>query len=225
MKSFLQPLRPLILCLLSVLAANRALAVTYQWNVATPGANPWNVSANWLPSTGIPSPGDTAVFNATGTSATATTINNVVSVNTTIAFLSYTNGLSGQYHVTQIPADTTLTVTNGVTVGGYSLDGFITQVALTGAGTFAVTGGNLSFGNGGTTTFTSANAFDLSGLNNFVYTVGTGTYGVGAINRSGGTHTLAAVTNSITAATLNIGTGSTSSSGTTTMKLAPARTW
>jgi hypothetical protein len=53
-------------------AAQSSRAATYLWNVATPGANYWNVNADWTPATGNPGPGDTAVFGAIGTSANAT---------------------------------------------------------------------------------------------------------------------------------------------------------
>jgi len=74
-------------------------------------------------------------------------------------------------------------------VGGYTVEGFATQVAMTDAGTFAVTGGNLVIGNGGTSTFTGGNALDLSGLSNFVYSVSAGLVNFAASNRCGGTFT------------------------------------
>jgi hypothetical protein len=135
-------LRPIGALLILLAMIYQASATTYFWNVAAPAANNWNVSANWSPGTSSsgPASSDTAVFNATGTSSSSTTVNNVVSVNTTITSLSYTNIVSGQWHVTQILANTTLTVTGGATVGGYTVEGFTTQVAMTDAGTFAVTG-------------------------------------------------------------------------------------
>src|SRR5215468_10328416 len=78
-------------------------ATTFAWNVASPGANNWNVNANWSPNTGNPAAADTATFGLAGTAANATTINNVVSVTTTITSLTYTNFTAGLWHNTQIP--------------------------------------------------------------------------------------------------------------------------
>ena len=194
-------------------------AGTFVWNQATPGANNWNVNANWNPSTGNPSTADTAVFGSVGTAANSTTVNNVVSVNTTITSLVYTNTTSGTWHVTQIPAGVTLTVTGGVTVGGLgAVDGLITAVAMTDAGTLLVTGGNYVIGNTGANNFLN-NTNDLSGLSNFIYANSSGFFNFANSNRAGGTLSLANASNSITAATLNVGTGSTSSSGTSRMNL------
>src|SRR4051812_26884817 len=75
-----------------------AHAAAYVWNVASPGANNWNVDGNWnvanFPGFGG-SLTDIATFGATGTSANSTTVNNVVSANTTIATLNFTNTTTG----------------------------------------------------------------------------------------------------------------------------------
>ncbi|HSU52750.1 MAG TPA: autotransporter-associated beta strand repeat-containing protein, partial [Candidatus Dormibacteraeota bacterium] len=194
-------------------------ATTFLWNVASPGANNWNVNANWLPATANPGSADTAVFGAVGTAANATTINNIVSVNTTITSLVYTNTSSGTWHVTQIPSGVTLTVTGGVTVGGLgAVDSLITADAMVDGGTLLVTGGNYVVGNSGSSSFLN-NTNDLSGLSNFVYSVNAGFFNFGASNRAGGTLSLANGSNSITAGTMNIGTGSSSSGGTARMLL------
>src|SRR5581483_4301095 len=101
-----------------LLLSSSAHATTFMWNVASPGANNWNVNANWSPSTGNPGSADTALFGAVGTAGSSSTINNVVSVNTTITALSYTNATAGTWHVTQIPAGVTLTVSGATIVGG-----------------------------------------------------------------------------------------------------------
>src|SRR2546421_7360802 len=107
-----------LIVLTTILAINQfASAATFLWNVVSPGANNWNVNANWNPSTGNPGSADTAVFGTTGTGATATTINNVVSVNTAITALEYTNTTSGAWHVTQIADGVTLTTSGNVIVG------------------------------------------------------------------------------------------------------------
>ena len=202
--------------------ASRASASTYLWNVPTPGANNWNVNANWSPSTGIPGPADTAMFGPFGTSPNATTINNVVSVSTFVTTLQFTNYYTaGQFHVTQIPANTTLTVSGTLTVGGITTNN-ATYAAMVNAGTLLVTGIALNVGNNGGNAFSSGTILDLSGLSNFVYSSSSGTVGIGtAGNRSGGNLTLAAASNSITAATINLETTSSSSSGSGTINLGP----
>src|SRR5712675_694840 len=87
---------------IALLAAHIAsAATTFLWNVVSPSANNWNVNANWNPSTGNPGAGDAAVFGAVGTSANLSTVNNVVSADTTITSLFYTNTTSGTWHVTK----------------------------------------------------------------------------------------------------------------------------
>src|SRR5262245_36042840 len=106
-------------------------ATTFVWNVPSPGANNWNINANWSPNTGNPGVGDTALFGATGFSSDPNTINNVVSVNTTIAALSFTNNATGTWHVTQIPSGVTLTVSGATTVSaGGSVNGLVTSAAM-----------------------------------------------------------------------------------------------
>src|SRR5690348_6801368 len=95
----------------AVAASQSSNAASFLWNVATPGANDWNVSANWSPNTGTPGAADTAIFGSIGTGFDSVTPNNVVSADTTVAGLSYTNATSGAWHVTQIPAPNKLTVT------------------------------------------------------------------------------------------------------------------
>ena len=124
---------------------------SFLWNVASPGANNWNVAANWTPN-GVAGAADTNSFGATGTSASSSTINNVVSQSVSISTLLYTNenGVSGQWHVTQIPAGVTLTVTTNLTVGfPASSDTFTSLVAMVDAGTLQVTGNTLTIGNNG----------------------------------------------------------------------------
>ena len=200
-----------ILALVStILLCHSTRAASYLWNVASPGANNWNVNANWLPGTGNPGSADAAVFGTTGTSPDALTVNNVVSVNTTVTSLTYTNTGVGAWHVTQIPAGTTLTV-NGATVMGNTANSAVTTVAFTDGGTLWLNG-NLTMGNVGATITTST--VDFSGLSNFVYNAGSGTILAGAGTRSMVAWKLAAVSNSITAATINDNSLNVSSSGT-----------
>src|ERR1051325_2363487 len=106
-----------LLFTLATLAFSANAATTFLWNVASPGANNWNVNANWTPATGNPGSADTAVFGATGTAANATTVNNVVSVSTTVTALEYTNTTAGTWHVTQIADGVTLSTSGNVIVG------------------------------------------------------------------------------------------------------------
>ena len=200
-----------ILALVStILLCHSTRAASYLWNVASPGSNNWNVNANWLPGTGNPGSADAAVFGTTGTSPDALTVNNVVSVNTTVTSLTYTNTGVGAWHVTQIPAGITLTV-NGATVMGNTANSAVTTVAFTDGGTLWLNG-NLTMGNVGATITTST--VDFSGLSNFVYNASSGTILAGAGTRSMVAWKLAAVSNSITAATINDNSLNVSSSGT-----------
>ena len=78
------------------------------------------------------------------------TVNNVVGASITIGGLSYTNSVAGTWHVTQIPAATTLGVSGAMIVGGGPGGGPTTSAAMTGEGTFLLTGTALTIGNGST---------------------------------------------------------------------------
>jgi autotransporter-associated beta strand protein len=207
-------LAAMVLVLAGLTSAN---AVTYLWNVASPGSGNWNVNANWSPSTANPGSADTVKFGFIGTNSTAV-INNVVSVNTTITSLAYTN-LAG-WHVTQIPSGVTLTVSGGCTIGGFTnaLESSSTAVGMVDAGTFYISGGNFIVGNAGNSAVQTLTA-DFSGLSNLVYNASSGIFNLCNSNRSQGTMTLAAASNNLTAATANIGTGSSSSTSATSFKL------
>jgi len=201
----------------AISACQTSQATTFLWNVSTPGANNWNVDANWNLNTGNPGIADTAIFGSIGTGPDGVTINNVVSANTSVANLSYTNTTSGQWHVTQIPAPNKLTVTNSFTVGGISNDSIITSVAMTGDGTFEADGNAFKVGDAGTAGTSVLNALlDMSALSNFVYYAPTGTWivaGSGGDARGGGVLNLAGASNNITVGTINFNTGSGNNSG------------
>ena len=205
--------------LLIAAALPASAATTFVWNVSTPGANNWNVNANWLPGTGNPAAGDTALFGVTGTSGAANAVNNVVSVNTTIATLTFTNSSSGAWHVSQIPSGVTLNVTGTTTVsGGGSVNGLVTLAAMVDAGTLALNG-NLTIGNNGSSSIDSGTTLDLSGLSNFVYNAASGTIAMGTGARSAAAFLLAGVSNNVTVGTWNDNTPSSSSSGTGNLTL------
>ena len=200
----------------SVLAAALAAgqssnAAPFLWNVTTPGANDWNVSANWNPSTGTPGAADTAIFGAIGTGLDAVTVNNMISANTTVAGLSYTNTTSGAWHVTQIPAPNRLTVTTNFTVGGINADGSVTSVGMLGDGTLEVDGNAFKVGNAGSSSSaTIRSTLNMTGLSNFVYNAPGGTWivaGSGSDARAAGELDLAAASNNITVGTINFNTG------------------
>lgn len=205
-----------------VLTTQLATAATFVWNVASPGANNWNVNGNWNPGTGNPGAADTALFGLTGTAADTLTINNVVSANTTVNALQFTNTTAGAYHVTQIPSGVTLTVANNYTVGGIgNVDGLRTSSIFNGAGTLLVTAPTFIIGNNGLTT-ASYGTNDLSALSNFVYNAVSGTMLIGwNQNRSAGVLILAAVSNSVTAGTITQGAGGSSNGGNCDMALGP----
>jgi autotransporter-associated beta strand protein len=202
-----------------------AQAATYAWNVASPGSNNWNINANWTPATGNPGVGDTAAFSDFGAGSDQFTANNVVSVNTTIASLLYTNLTSGTWNVTQVPSGTALTVTGAVTIGGQA-GGGITSAAMTGGGTFIITGTSnlLTLGNTISTGNATPGTLDLSGMSTFIFQATNGFVGIGDTptgangSRSSGNLTLAPGSNSVTTATLDMN-GATGTASTPTFNL------
>jgi autotransporter-associated beta strand protein len=220
MKITIHCLRRSLTLLVAVAAVHPVLGATsFLWSQATPGPNNWNVNANWTPSTGNPGPGDTAIFGLTGTVSDNLTVNNVVSVNNSINTLQFTNTGAGVWHVSQIPSGVTLTVTNNMTVGGLTTATAASLAAMSGGGTLLVTGNTLQVGQGNLAAALSGNTLDLSGLSNFVYGASSGTISVGSGNRSAGNWLLAAVSNSISAGTVNLNSASSSSSTSGTITL------
>ena len=220
MKTLIQKLRTV--ASIAIAIPQLASAATNLWNVATPGANNWNENANWSPATNNPGQNDTAVFGAIGTSTSAATVNNVVSIDTIVQKLQFTNTTAGQYHVTQIPSGVTLTVSNTYTVGGQgNVNNLFSSAVMLGEGTLLVTAPTFIIGNNGSTAASYATN-NLSGLSNFIYNAVTGTMLIGwNQNRSAGTLFVAAVSNNITAATISQGAGGSSNGGTCDMNLGP----
>ena len=179
----------------------------------------WSDRLNWqLP--GAPSATDNVIFNGTAVVSDPFTIDNIVDANMTINSLRFTNAVNGQWHVTSIPTDVTLTVNSNLTIGGLTQDGNpVTLAAMTGGGTLAVSGTPLNIGNTGPTANSSGTTLDLSGLSNFVYNVPTGTIAMGIGTRSQAHFKMANGSNYITAATFNDNTASSSSSGTGNLTL------
>ena len=106
-----------VLFFLGVLSISRSSAATFDWTGASGTDDLWATAGNWNPS-GVPDTADSVIFGDADIVGDAFTVNNIVGANKTIAALSYTNSLSGTWHVTQIPSGVTLTVAGTVIVGG-----------------------------------------------------------------------------------------------------------
>jgi autotransporter-associated beta strand protein len=200
---------PIFLTTPAALAASTALWVGNPGVTATTN---WSDIANWSVA---PLQND-AKFGGTGSAGDINTITSVVDANQGPLSLQYTNNsqTGTSFHNTFIPAGVTLSVGNGaLTIGGLVADNYRTQVKITGGGTLLVTNA-LTIGNNtaGTTGNDQQTLLDLSGLTNFVYNAPTSTITMGTGNRSAGDFTLAANSNSITAATWNANIASSSSS-------------
>jgi len=202
----------LLLVAFSLMATYLAPAASFEWSGASGADDFWSTGANWNPG-GPPGSADSPVFGETDTVGDATTVNNIVGPSTTVAALSYTNSLAGTWHVTEISSGSTLTVSGTVIVGGGTVNNLSTAAAMVGGGTFLATGNTFTVGNGGPANPLTPGTLDLSNLTNFIYEASGGTIGIASFGSRGmGTLTLAAVSNSLTAGTINIngatGTGS-----------------
>lgn len=191
-------------------------ANVFLWTAGSGTDTNWSTAANWSPA-GPPGAQDTAVFGSDANSSSATTVNNTVTANTTVSTLDYTNTTSGDWNVTDISTNVTLTATN-VTIGGVTNSSLVSDVAMTGAGTFAVYG-SLTIGN-----ITPANTTSIAnfgGLNTFLFNSSGGTINVGPGTDGLADVTLAA-TNTITASTINYNLNDSGSSSSTTFTLGSA---
>lgn len=153
---------------------------------ASPDKN-WSAFTNWSTDA---SPAATAVvFGTTGSTASNTTVTNIVDTDYTgagsLTSLAYSGASTTNWQVTQINSPQTLTVTGNLTVGGLS-GANTTQVAFTGAGSLVInnSASNVTVANTGST---SAKAIlDMSALSTFsatvnAFNVGTGTTGYGTL--------------------------------------------
>jgi autotransporter-associated beta strand protein len=201
-----------VLILLASVKQTPAAATTL-W-VGNPGVTAttnWSDNANW--NNGGPNQ-NSAVFGGTGSASDLNTVTSFLPANQAPLSLQYTNqslSPSSQFHNTMIPAGVTLTVGNSaLTIGGLTVDGYRTQVKMTGGGTLLVTN-SLTIGNNGSSASDQQSSLDLSGLTNFVFNAPAGTVTMGSGNRSSANFTLANASNYVTAATWNANTASTSS--------------
>lgn len=180
----------------------------------TPDKN-WSTFTNW--STDANPAGTAVVFGATGVTANATTVGNIVdtSYTTTDSLTSLTyNANSTNWQVTQINSPQTLTVAGTApttfTVGGLS-GANTTKTAFTGTGSLVInnSGSAMSVSNGGSNSAVAI--LDMSALTSFTATVSA--FNIGNTTQGYGTVYLAD-TSTVTATTLNSG-GSSSSYGST----------
>lgn len=196
------PSRRLQSAILALAAPVAAFAQT-TWDLGGSPDQTWSNFANWSTNA---SPSATAVvFDATGTTANATTVGNIVDQDFSISSLTYNHAASWQ--VTEIGVGRTLTVAGALLVGGQSGNtaGLATRTAFTGAGSLVVndaastlTVTNNATGSGGVPTA----VLDLSNLSTFTATVGAFNYGSG----TSGVGTVYLANNStITASTLTGG--------------------
>ncbi len=203
--------RTLVLLLAGLFLTQLASAqTTFNWTSGSGIDTNWSTIANWDNGAATPGSLDTAIFGAAATVGNATTINNVVDTSATVATLRYTNSITGQWHVTQIPAATTLTVSGALTAGGITADALTNLTAITGEGTLVVNG-SVTVGEIGATAANSSSMLDLSGLSNFVFNNSAGNLQVGNGARSGADMKFAAVSNNVTAANVNFDNASISS--------------
>ena len=187
--------------------------VTYTWNAtnSVSVSTNWNANANWS-DTGGTFPGsaasDIVIFTNLGVASASSTVNNVVSANTTIAFLTY--GLtttSGAFHNTQINPGVTLTVSSNVTIGTAGVTA-TTPVTMSGTGNFTTTGTGATLAVGGTGTPGTSQTATLTlanGNNNITMgTINVGNPNLG-VNGSTCTLNLGTSVNNLYADNFNLG--------------------
>ena len=231
-------IRHLVVLATLALAQLAGAQTTYTWTNSA-GGN-WSTPANWIPGTSVAGPktNDAAYFTTSGAVVGAITVNNTVDQNFSVAQLTNDSvaisnllypSTPWTYHVTQIPAGKTLTVSGQVFIGGQNElpSAYATYQYMVGGGTFKVTGTNLTVQDYGSTTgnFNSVNAYlDLSGLTNFIFNNTNGSinmatripanYASGTRGtRMGGSIILAAGSNYITANDLTFGNANVAQAG------------
>jgi hypothetical protein len=193
-------------------------AASYTWNVTSGN---WSTPASWTPATGAGGPlaADSVIFGVNNTSASPTTVNNVVDAGFagSIGALTYNSTSATAYNVTQIPANQTLTVTGALQVGLQNGVQLITQAYLTGGGTLLATVTNFTIQSyGSAASANSSGNLNLSGLSTFIFSNTTTTISIADVNsftRAGGNLTLAGVSNRISAATINLATSAAAQAG------------
>lgn len=192
-----------------LLLAHQTLeAATATWNQATAGSL-WSVPGNWSGSTPA---GNDVLFSGIGTTASSTTVGNILDGNISISSLTYYYN-SPSWTVTQINSGVTLTVT-GAASGATILDvgstggaNPTTQAVFLGGGKLYVNQSDANMNVSGRTNGTAnATGLDLSGLASFEATLDTISLALGKSVNAGYTGTLKlAVENKITATNLFIG--------------------
>jgi autotransporter-associated beta strand protein len=225
MKANLHGFKPIAILLFVFAACSAAQANTELW-IGVSGTSittNWSDNANWsnLTGGGTPGPnGNDVIFGDNGAVfGSAGTINSVVDTlglnPLSLAFTNQSQSPSFLFHTVMIPPGIGMTNANALTVGGKTIDGYVTTVAMTGGGTFVQNGGAIKVGNAGSASQTENATLDLTGLSTFVCNASAGTMivaGSGADARGGGTLNLAGSSNNITIGTINFNTGSGNSS-------------
>jgi autotransporter-associated beta strand protein len=212
------------LALITLAVSPVAHANTALW-IGNPGVTAntnWSDNANWN-NVGVGGAGynnNDVVFGGTGSVGTAATVSSVADVSAQAFSMNFTNG-PGQFHTILIPAGTTLTNANSLSVGTRTADAYTTVVGLAGGGTFLQNGGNITNQNYGSAASTALATLDMSGLTNFVYSNSSGAIHIGGTggNRSAGSLSLAAVSNHITVGTLNLATHNGANAATSSLRL------
>src|SRR5215203_14716 len=93
-------IRTLALVSAILLTTHVVPAAVFEWTSAGGVDFNWSSAANWNPA-GPPGTADTALFGVTATTNDLSAINNVVNSTRTVTALSYTNSVSGEWHVTE----------------------------------------------------------------------------------------------------------------------------
>lgn len=202
-----------IFLLLTTASAFAQLSQT--WNTNTAGSN-WSNAASWTPA-GSPAANNVTFGDAFGKGVIGT-IGNVVDQSFTVNSLTYnhTGTTTTSYQVTGIGAGLELLVNSAAgtppgtifTVGGVTSAS--TRVVMQGAGTFTIDEAASNISVGGPTA-ANTSSLEMNGLANFNANVAVIEFG-GTGSRANGDVTLAN-SNVITAATLNLGTANTSTTG------------
>ncbi len=213
--------RRLFLASLAFCAASYPAAHAGTWSGAGSPELGWVLGggspyANWADSI---NPAGTAVIFDNAAKTTQGVVGNRVTASLSVNSLRYMNlgETAADWVTTEINTGTTLTIANGLTVGGYSTGNSptgYTRVAIVGGGTLNLTWGTFGVGNNGTDPAVSE--FDLSGLSRFVtagaaINVGNGRANTGILKL--------AEENELTTATLTLGSSAGNNAASTRVSL------
>ena len=207
--------------------ANGVQGAAISWD-AGGGANlNWTTLTNW--SDDADPSGDDITFNDIGGVLTAGTVTNIVDASFAINSLAFTN-VGTASHTTQISSGQTLTLSGTGSVfqlNTGTATATSSTVGITGAGTFAITGGTTANFNVGATAFTAQSTpaaiqtLDLSGL--ATLTADVGNFAVGTGQRNAGAVTFGG-TSTVTATALTLGGNTTTGGAQSSLSLGQTNT-